>query len=121
MTIAFTILQNKFRYIFMPDDIYFTPASDIHKKKEKEKARLLRQGIWWKQVLGKGTCYHCEQKYKSTELTMDHLIPISRGGKSDKKNCVPSCKDCNTKKGSKTRGEMALEEIKSSSSGNDTQ
>lgn len=42
---------------------------------------------------------------------MDHLIPIARGGKSDKKNCVPSCKDCNTKKGRKTRAELALDEL----------
>lgn len=94
-------------------DIYFTPASESHKKKEKEKARLLRQGSWWKQVLGKGTCYHCEKKFKSDELTMDHLIPIARGGKSDKKNCVPCCKECNSKKGYKTRAELAIEELKS--------
>lgn len=43
---------------------------------------------------------------------MDHLIPIARGGKSSKTNCVPSCKDCNTKKGYKTRAEMAMEELK---------
>ncbi|MBC7419983.1 MAG: HNH endonuclease [Bdellovibrio sp.] len=92
-------------------DIYFTPASEAHKKKEKEKARELRNGTWWKQVLGKSICYHCEHKFKSTELTMDHLIPIARGGKSDKKNCVPSCKDCNNKKSYKTRAEMAMDEL----------
>lgn len=102
-------------------DIYFTPASEAHKKREKEKARALRQGVWWKQVLGKGMCYHCQQKFKAEELTMDHLIPIARGGKSDKKNCVPSCKDCNTKKGYKTRAEMALDELKSSSDDSDTE
>ena len=92
-------------------DHYFTPASDAHKKKEKEKARLLRSSLWWKQVLGKGICYHCENKFKFEELTMDHLIPIARGGKSDKKNCVPSCKECNTKKGYKTRAELAIDEL----------
>lgn len=96
----------------MTDDIYFTPASESHKKKEKAKARELRQSIWWRQVLGKGICYHCEKKFKAEELTMDHLIPIARGGKSDKKNCVPSCKECNTKKGYKTRAELAMEELK---------
>ncbi len=90
---------------------YYTPADDGHKKREKEKSRQLRNGIWWKQVLGKGVCYHCEEKFNSKDLTMDHLIPISRGGKSDKKNCVPSCKACNTKKGSKTRAELALEQL----------
>jgi 5-methylcytosine-specific restriction protein A len=32
---------------------------------------------------------------------MDHLIPIARGGKSERRNVVPSCKECNTKKGNK--------------------
>ena len=92
-------------------DYYFQPASEAHKKKEKAKARELREGSWWKQVVGKGSCYHCAQKFKSTELTMDHLIPIVRGGKSDKKNCVPSCKECNTRKGYKTRAELAMDDL----------
>jgi 5-methylcytosine-specific restriction endonuclease McrA len=29
---------------------------------------------------------------------MDHIVPISRGGKSVKGNVVPSCKECNNKK-----------------------
>ena len=88
----------------------FAPASVEHQKREKAKARDLRQSQWWKQELGKGNCYHCSEKFKPSLLTMDHLIPISRGGKSDKKNCVPSCKDCNTKKGHRTRAEMVMEE-----------
>lgn len=95
-------------------DIFFTPASPEHQKREKAKARELRASAWWKNQLGKGTCYHCEQKFKPQDLTMDHLIPIARGGKSDKKNCVPSCKDCNTKKGHKTRAEIAMEGLEDS-------
>lgn len=102
-------------------DIFYAPVSESHKKKEKEKARLLRQGSWWKQVLGRGVCYHCEQKFKPTELTMDHLIPIARGGKSDKKNCVPCCKECNTQKGSKTRAEMALEKLNTNKQENENE
>ena len=96
-------------------DVYFTPASEAHRKREKDKARELRKSLWWRQQLGKGICYHCEMKFKADELTMDHLIPIIRGGKSDKKNCVPSCKDCNSKKGHKTRAEMAMDDLKSES------
>lgn len=101
-------------------DYFFTPATEAHKKKEKAKARELRASAWWKGQLGKGICYHCEQKFKTSDLTMDHLIPIARGGKSDKKNCVPSCKECNTKKGYKTRAELALSEMKNSQENDDT-
>lgn len=95
--------------------LFFAPASLEHQKREKAKARDLRSSQWWRQQLGKGDCYHCGNKFKPTELTMDHLIPIARGGKSDKKNCVPSCKDCNTKKGHRTRAEMALDALSVSS------
>lgn len=94
---------------------YFVPASESHQKIEKAKAREMRKSSWWKQQLGKGICYHCEQKFKPEELTLDHLIPIVRGGKTDKKNCVPSCKECNTKKGHKTRAEIAIEELQKKS------
>lgn len=90
-------------------DHYFTPASTEHQKREKSKAKDLRKSLWWRQTVGKGKCYHCEQQFKPDELTMDHLTPIVRGGKSDKKNCVPSCKDCNSKKGYKMSVELTLE------------
>lgn len=92
-------------------EIYFEKASEAHQKREKSRAYELRKSTWWKQVLGKGKCYHCEGQFKPEELTMDHLIPVIRGGKSDKKNCVTSCKDCNTKKGYKTRAEMAMDDL----------
>lgn len=104
----------------MSDPVYFTPASTEHQKREKLKARELRSSSWWKGQLGKGTCYHCEQKFKTSELTMDHLVAIVRGGKSDKKNCVPSCKDCNSKKGYKTRAELAMEDLELKNSADDT-
>ncbi len=91
--------------------IFFQSASPEHQKREKAKARELRQSQWWKQQLGKGTCYHCGQRFQPAELTMDHLVPIARGGKSDKKNCVPSCKDCNTKKGYKMSVELTMEQM----------
>ena len=91
--------------------LFFASASPEHQKKEKFKARELRQSQWWKNQTGRGVCYHCGEKFPPAVLTMDHLIPIARGGFSDRKNCVPSCKDCNTKKGYKTRAEMALEDV----------
>ncbi len=81
---------------------FYVPAPPEVQKKEKAKARELRSSQWWRQQIGPGICYHCQQKFPSQDLTMDHVIPIARGGKSNKKNCVPSCKACNSKKGSKT-------------------
>lgn len=90
---------------------YYTPATAEHIKREKSKAREMRKSSWWKQQIGKGICYHCELKFKPDELTMDHLIPIGRGGKTSKKNCVPSCKSCNSKKGARTKVEMVMDQM----------
>lgn len=92
---------------------FFIPAPEEHQKREKAKAKELRQSQWWKQQLGQGVCYHCQQKFKKTELTMDHLVPIVRGGRTSKQNCVTSCKECNSRKGYLTRAELALKELKS--------
>lgn len=65
---------------------------------ERVKARELRQSRWWKQKLQNATCYHCHKPLKPAEVTMDHLLPILRGGKSTKDNCVIACKPCNSAK-----------------------
>lgn len=67
-------------------------------KREKAKARVLRNSQWWKRRRSEGVCHYCGRKFKPAELTMDHIVPIIRGGKSVKGNVVPSCKECNTKK-----------------------
>jgi len=41
-------------------------------------------------------------------LTIDHIIPRSRGGKTNFENCVACCKKCNTRKGSKTPSEARM-------------
>ncbi|MEW6080158.1 MAG: HNH endonuclease [Thermodesulfobacteriota bacterium] len=73
-----------------------TGEADI--KREKNKARELRQSQWWKGRLSRGVCYYCGQTVPPSELTMEHIVPISRGGKTTRNNVVPACKDCNTKK-----------------------
>jgi len=67
-------------------------------KKERQKARELRASQWWKRRLAKGVCYYCGRRIPPKELTMDHIVPISRGGRSTKGNLVPCCKDCNNHK-----------------------
>jgi len=67
-------------------------------KKEKSKARDLRNSQWWKRRCSKGVCYYCQQPVPPKELTMDHIVPISRGGRTTKGNVVPACKECNNKK-----------------------
>jgi 5-methylcytosine-specific restriction protein A len=66
--------------------------------KEKAKARKLRHSAWWMKKIQKGRCYYCNEQVDPKELTMDHIVPLSRGGKSKKGNIVPACKECNNRK-----------------------
>ncbi len=77
---------------------FFITADEKHIKREKAKARELRDSQWWKRKRASGECYYCGQKFKPAELTMDHLIPVTRGGRSVQGNLVPACKNCNNKK-----------------------
>ena len=76
----------------------FIAADEEHIKREKARGRELRNSQWWKRRRSTGICYYCGRKFKADELTMDHLIPIVRGGRSVAGNVVPACKDCNSKK-----------------------
>ena len=88
-------------------------------KREREKARELRHTPWWKQKVAEGVCHHCGQKFKPAELTMDHLVPLARGGVSTKNNLVPACKECNAKKKLKTPADELLRKISRESESGD--
>jgi 5-methylcytosine-specific restriction protein A len=94
--------------------IYFAPADLEHTRREKAKARILRASQWWKNQLGQGICYYCEQRFTPSELTMDHRLAIVRGGKSTKSNVVTACKSCNNKKKYLTPFELAERDLHSS-------
>lgn len=76
----------------------FLDVTEEDERREREKARELRQSRWWKNRIAGGICHYCGMKVVPKELTLDHLVPVSRGGKSTKTNCVPACKNCNNRK-----------------------
>ena len=67
-------------------------------KRTRHKARELRDSQWWKRRLAKGVCHYCGRPTPPKELTMDHVVPVVRGGSTTRSNVVPCCKDCNSKK-----------------------
>ncbi len=70
--------------------------SDI--SQEKAEARRLRSTRWWRRKCASGRCHYCGRRFPPSELTMDHLVPLSRGGRSVRENLVPACKECNNRK-----------------------
>jgi len=88
-------------------------------KREREKARELRQSQWWKNQLAKGKCHYCGKTFAPDELTMDHLVPLVRGGKSTRGNIVPCCKACNNAKKYLTPAEMIMRQLEMEKGEND--
>ena len=79
-------------------DLFADHLEEDDLKRERHKARELRETQWWKRRLAKGACHYCGRMFPPRELTMDHIVPISRGGKTTKGNVVACCKECNNAK-----------------------
>lgn len=47
-------------------------------------------------------CQYCGKRMSTTELSLDHVVPKSQGGKSNWENIVCCCVKCNVKKGGRT-------------------
>lgn len=51
------------------------------------------------------TCVYCGSQH---DLTVDHMIPVSRGGETSFENCVTACWECNNKKDNRTPTEAKM-------------
>lgn len=61
-------------------------------------------------VRDKHTCQYCSKK--PSKLTIDHVIPKARGGKTTFDNCVAACLNCNTTKNDRTPEEAGMKLLK---------
>ena len=95
-------------------DISSDPA---HVRRERERARDLKKSLWWQQQCQLGVCHYCNEKVDPGDVTMDHIVPVSRGGTSTKGNVVPCCKDCNSKKAYLTSAEQILNSLEDENPG----
>jgi len=77
---------------------FFMEIDEEDMRRERNRARELRKSAWWKNKLAQGRCHYCGGVFKPSELTLDHIVPVARGGRSTKGNCVPACKECNNRK-----------------------
>jgi 5-methylcytosine-specific restriction endonuclease McrA len=59
-------------------------------------------------IRDKFTCQYCAEILSERSLTIDHIVPKSKGGSSKWENLVAACKRCNTKKADKTPEEAGL-------------
>jgi len=64
-----------------------------------EKAAFTRFNVF---LRDKFICQYCQKSFKVEDLTFDHIIPRSKGGRTTWGNVVTSCRRCNTLKGNKS-------------------
>ena len=64
-----------------------------------------KRNIFWRDA---NICQYCGNKFHVKELTIDHIIPKSRGGKNTWLNLTTSCMKCNQKKGARTPEEANM-------------
>jgi len=79
-------------------DHFIMEVSEQEIRRERDRSRELRRSRWWQNRLAQGRCHWCGGTFPPEELTMDHVIPLSRGGKASRNNLVPACKQCNSSK-----------------------
>lgn len=58
------------------------------------------------------TCQYCGKKMRGEELTIDHVIPRSKGGRSSWENCVLACVACNVRKGDRLPLQSGLQLVR---------
>jgi len=64
-----------------------------------------RVNIIWRD---KNQCQYCANHFPDDKLTMDHVMPKSRGGKNAWENLVAACRKCNQRKGCRTTKESGM-------------
>ena len=85
-------------------------AEDLYRQYEiskKTKIKVIRKTITEalrNKVLKKYN-YRCVFCGNKNNLQMDHIIPFSKGGKTEFRNLQPLCRECNLKKGNKEKSE----------------
>ena len=67
-------------------------------RRERDRARELRKTGWWRRKIATGLCYYCGRQVSPGQLSMDHVSPLARGGRSTRENLVAACRDCNIQK-----------------------
>ena len=64
-----------------------------------------RRNVFWRD---NQQCQYCAKIFKFDDLTMNHVMPKSRGGAKSWENIVTSCKACNSKKRNQTPKEAQM-------------
>jgi 5-methylcytosine-specific restriction endonuclease McrA len=77
----------------------------INVRRRREASSMKRLRIYMRD---KFRCQYCGEKRPAGELTLDHILPRSRGGDNSPVNVVTACVACNNRKGDRTPAEARM-------------
>ena len=87
--------------VHSPNHTYKVPAVIMLREYWKPKARV-RFNRKWVFLRDEYTCQYCGTELQPKECTIDHVVPVSKGGKTTWHNVVTACHDCNHSKANKS-------------------
>jgi 5-methylcytosine-specific restriction endonuclease McrA len=86
----------------LPHPLVIRLVTYVRVPRDRAKRRITRRAVF---ARDSWTCQYCGT---TSHLTVDHVIPRSRGGPSDWENIVTSCAPCNRRKGNRTPVETGV-------------
>lgn len=78
-------------------------------RRHKQQVKFSRQNLL---VRDRWQCQYCGATRFASQLTFDHVVPRSRGGRTEWENIVMACVGCNSKKANRTPKEAGLRLLK---------
>jgi len=91
------------RFVFtVPSVIRLTQYIDVRSRRNKvtNRHRILSRDHY--------RCQYCGKRGTAFDLTLDHILPRSRGGRTVAENLVAACQTCNNRKGDRTPEEARM-------------
>jgi 5-methylcytosine-specific restriction endonuclease McrA len=77
----------------------------VYDRVPRQTVRLNRRNIFARDA---NICQYCGKKFPTSELSLDHVLPRSRGGQTTWDNMVCACVACNVRKGGRTPQEASM-------------
>ena len=105
------IIDDKFQYIETANQVFLIPkvVRLVNYNDFSFDVVLNRRNIY---ARDNNECQYCGQHFPTHELSIDHVLPVSKGGRTKWDNVVCSCVLCNNRKGGKTPKQANMRLIK---------
>jgi len=95
------VIRTPTRTILIPSVIQLVQFDRLPSRE----VRFTRRNIFYRD---RNRCQYCGRVFPQKRLNLDHVVPLSRGGKSSWGNVVCACIECNTRKGARTPAEASM-------------